>query len=386
MSEVGWGPAVGSSEPPRLGIGAVSREAIDAVIEVAREDHVRLMLIASRNQVEAAALGAGYVSGLTTESLPGYVRSRADGAVLLCRDHGGPFLADADRALPAEEAEARALASVAADLEAAFDLIHLDWSRTAGDRLGAARRALEFAVDRAQHPVVFEVGTDEADAGADTPEFVRQAVARFSDVTSVVEFFVARTGSLVRERFQVGFLEAAYIRRVSEIVHDAGMRLKEHNADYLDDHEIHARVQVEVDAVNVSPELGVAQTVTVAQAAMNHGSLDALEAFFRRADESRKWEKWQYASRMSPRMRAIVCGHYNFGSQEYQDLVGRLAERCDINAWIRDRLTSVIRRYTTAFARAASEHPGAAAPSKLAATRPGRHGRYRGAPDVFPMS
>ena len=67
---------------PRLFIGPMSKEIVDAVIDF----QWPLGLIPSRRQVDHES---GYVNGWVTETFCNYVRSKTD-KVLLVRDHGGP--------------------------------------------------------------------------------------------------------------------------------------------------------------------------------------------------------------------------------------------------------------------------------------------------------
>ena len=113
----------------QLGVGPMSVHCVDAVIELANEVQRPLMLIASRRQIECDTLGCGYVNGWSTEDFAAYVRARDTGGwVLLCRDHGGPWQNERESAsrLPLDAAMASAKASLDADLQAGFDILHLD--------------------------------------------------------------------------------------------------------------------------------------------------------------------------------------------------------------------------------------------------------------------
>lgn len=62
-----------------------------------------LMLIASRNQVDSDEFGHGYVCGWDQDRFVKDVEAAAaavgfDGLVYLCRDHGGPWQRDEERA------------------------------------------------------------------------------------------------------------------------------------------------------------------------------------------------------------------------------------------------------------------------------------------------
>ena len=67
---------------PRLFIGPMSKEIVDAVIDFPWP----LGLIPSRRQVDHES---GYVNGWVTETFCNYVRSKRKD-ILLVRDHGGP--------------------------------------------------------------------------------------------------------------------------------------------------------------------------------------------------------------------------------------------------------------------------------------------------------
>src|ERR671923_2128077 len=74
-----WGRAVRlwpSRYEPGIGVGVVSRQVVDAAVEVAAETDREILLIASRRQVDDARIGCGYVEGWTTGRFARYVRSR----------------------------------------------------------------------------------------------------------------------------------------------------------------------------------------------------------------------------------------------------------------------------------------------------------------------
>ena len=58
-----------------LGIGPMSKNCTDACIELANENNVPLMLIASRRQIDSNESGGGYVNNWTTEKFSSYVKS-----------------------------------------------------------------------------------------------------------------------------------------------------------------------------------------------------------------------------------------------------------------------------------------------------------------------
>ena len=59
-----------------LGIGPMSKNCVDVVIELANTYNIPLMLIASRRQIESEKLGRGYVNNWSTEEFAEYVKKR----------------------------------------------------------------------------------------------------------------------------------------------------------------------------------------------------------------------------------------------------------------------------------------------------------------------
>src|SRR5512132_4088195 len=60
----------------QLGIGVVSRNVVDVTVDVAKRYRLMLMLVASRRQIDTAALGGGYVCGWTAHDLAEHVTRR----------------------------------------------------------------------------------------------------------------------------------------------------------------------------------------------------------------------------------------------------------------------------------------------------------------------
>ena len=326
-----------------MGVSAVSAAVVDAVVAFAEHHRVPLMVLASRNQVEYDDLGGGY-SVFAPDALVRHV-NQATKLVAVCRDHGGPYFSDMDEALPVEAAAERARETLRRDVAAGFDLIHVDWSRGTGDVVDETLAVIAELRPLSNGRLRFEVGTDETDGGVDDAALFEADVSRFSDGAAEIEFVVGRTGSLVRERFQVGYFSFTDVCRLTSVAHRFGFRFKEHNVDYSSTSELRLRVPAGVDAINIGPELGVLETSAVASAAALYGLNDELDAFFACCIDSGKWRKWRYSAEPPARTKAVVAGHYCQSSSEFQVLLGRLRERLDIDAAVRDELTARIGNY-----------------------------------------
>ena len=112
-----------------LGVGPMSKNCIDASIEISNEHNIPLMLIASRRQIDSNESGGGYVNNWTTEKFSEYVKiCDKNKNIILCRDHGGPWQNDYEKnnKLNFHEAMESAKKSFAVDIKSNFQIIHID--------------------------------------------------------------------------------------------------------------------------------------------------------------------------------------------------------------------------------------------------------------------
>ncbi len=368
-----------------LGIGPMSRNCVDAAIQLANELRTLIILIASRRQVDSARFGGGYVNNWTTPQFAEYVRARDRGGfVLLARDHGGPWQHDVEMTLGLDREAAMELAveSFEADIDAGFDILHLDPNHnptgaTPADLREFTERTKELlyscrqAAARRNRHVSIEIGTDEGAIGPAEPwqiEDMVEDVLAFcrSEALDRPDFLVVQTGTKVMEMQNVGSLDEQ-IRTFGEIAPDAalhvlmalcrrhGLLMKEHNADYLSDTTLKWHPRWGVHSANVAPEFGVAETCAFL-GILRQLDLHRLEdQFLTLAFESRKWEKWMLPDSVaSDRDRAVIAGHYVFSTPRFFELrcdAERAAARSsiDLDAQLRSVVKDRIARYLASF-------------------------------------
>ena len=387
----GWAPTL-------LGVGPMSSLVVRAALEVGREADCPVILIASRNQVEAAAFGGGYVEGWTQAAFVAHICTLAsqigfDGPLYVCRDHGGPWHRDQElqAKVALEQAMASAAASYEADLEAGFHLLHVDPTR---DPTGVVplevvitrSLALMQEIERARArrelpPVSYEIGTEETSGGltaeTDFATFITDLLAGLNPQgLPRPAFIVGQTGTLIKMRENIGAFSAATARRLASIARESGLGFKEHNADYLPLDLLAAHPQLGITAANVAPEFGAAETQAllaladreVAVVRANPQTDIALSDLRRIVTEkvlaSRRWVKWlrpaekgtteQDLRQAQSRLEevAVVCGHYVFTDAEVVAARRRLyanAEALGISAnpkrEVLDAVKASIRRY-----------------------------------------
>ncbi|MFG1675417.1 hypothetical protein [Micromonospora sp. NPDC049282] len=364
----------GAASPPRLAIGVTSRNAVDATIASAARHRQRLMLIASRAQIDGPEFGGGYVEGWTSEDLVEYVRSRdAPGRVTVCRDHGGPWQHVAESAAGPDESEAMAssLRSFQRDIAAGFEVLHIDTSRDhhpPAARGAAVRRLVtlyqqchEFARSRGR-TVHFEVGVEEQSTAVGDVSGFRAVLTELTDRLTALSlprplFAVAQTGTRVVETENRGALVddpravGQAIRGLAEVCRQAGVGLKAHNVDYLRDAALRTMLDNGVTALNVAPEFGVTETRAYLDLLDILGLTRQREAFLELAYGSGAWRKWLGSpSAADDLQRAVLAGHYVFGTDRFRELKAEVESVCaarglTVDGWLRSALERAMGRY-----------------------------------------
>ena len=106
-----------SKQMPKLYLGAMSKNIIDAAIEYSADTGEAVGLIPSRRQVD---FNSGYANNWKTKEFVSYIRKRSK-LIVIQRDHGGPNQGDN---------EDDGMESFFYDSSSGFDLIHIDpWKK-----------------------------------------------------------------------------------------------------------------------------------------------------------------------------------------------------------------------------------------------------------------
>jgi hypothetical protein len=336
----------------------MSQHTVDEVIGLANEFNVPLVLVASRRQIEARDLGGGYVHRWSTESFIPYVRARdAQQRIVIARDHGGPWQGAAEQDLNLAEAMASAKRSYQVDIESGVDLIHIDpnkgpWGTTVDLELFTERtiELMDFCVGAATacgrvRPLAFEIGTDEGVMASAAPEQIEQMYLRVREHCersgiAPPAFLVVPTGTLVKERRNVGTLEpwlaehgdleaCGSLARLLKFCHSYGVLVKEHNADYLADATLAWHATSAIDAVNVAPQLGVVETLCFVGTLQKLGLTQLVDRFVQLVIASHKWERWLSPDSSADEWEcAIIAGHYVFSNAAYYDIKSEAVAAC----------------------------------------------------------
>lgn len=319
----------------KLGLGPMSVRINDILARYAKEYQRPLMFIASRNQVDATS---GYV--MTTAELANQINPLRSDYLMLCRDHCGPYFLDIEKSLSLDKAVEATKKTIAGDIENGFDLIHIDTSRC-DNPYHVADELFNFCL-KLNPKIKFEFGTEE-NVGVAAGIKKYQEDVKFASQFPNMEFVVAQTGSLTMEDRQVGSFDVAMVRKLVGYAESAGVKLKEHNADYLSAEQISLRKQAGVHACNIAPQLGVIQTKTVLDLADRFG-VDASH-FKQTVLDSSKWKKWIIDGDND--VKIAVAGHYCFNSPIYFLLEEKLANFCNVESAIEQNIKICLDQYYT---------------------------------------
>ncbi|MCA1371624.1 tagatose-6-phosphate kinase [Bradyrhizobium sp. BRP14] len=359
-----------------FGIGPMSRNTVEACGSVASRHGIPLMLIASRRQIDKDDLGGGYVENWTTRELSEYVRRKfPPNSLLICRDHGGPWQHPSEREYSEERAMNSSLESFKEDIRAGFNLLHID---TSSERAGIApmnsaitrlvdlyAQCHDFARDLGR-PIRFEIGFEDQSVDTDYPsEFkdkLHSVLERLIDLQlPLPTFVVAQTGTKVVETQNVGAIMSAplavrhSIEQLASICRETGVALKAHNADYLPAEEISILKRSGISAINIAPEFGVAETRALISVLKELNLRVQLERFLELAFESFAWKKWMKPnSQASDTDRAIIAGHYVFGTERYRAIKSVAVSACskhgkNLDEILQTAVERSIERYVEAF-------------------------------------
>lgn len=321
----------------RLGFGPMSPEAIRAICTYTHDTKRPLMIIASRNQVDA---DSGYV--MTTPELRRLLDTLPTDYIWMCRDHCGPYFLDSEKGLSLKAAVEATKKTIAYDIEQGFDLIHIDTSRV-DDTYGIAEELFKFCIDLNPN-IRFEFGTEENVGVAAGAVKYREDVAFAKNIPNL-EFVVAQTGSLCFEDTQAGTFEMDTVRDLVKVANDNGVKLKEHNADYLTPEQVKLRKAAGVHAMNIAPQLGVVQTKLLLDLCLARVGIKQWDAFAERVLASNRWRKWTNSNNAD--QKVVVAGHYCFNTPEYREILDGLSQHVNWDEEIQQALYQVFDTYTS---------------------------------------
>lgn len=304
----------------KLGFGPMSHEIVDSLIEYSTIYNYPLMIIASRNQADYSS---GYVCD--TETLSNKLKN-SESNILLCRDHCGPGFKDSDKNLTFAQQLDECFKTIESDIEHGFDLIHVDVSKCEKQQFNMAENLINRILVTAKNTFL-EFGSEE-NLGQNIEEShdrIDEQLNFLQQYKDNVIFYTSQTGSLTKHT-QVGHFDVEINILLAEKIHNAGFSFKEHNADYLNIHEIKKRKLAGVDALNIAPQLGQIQTNILKQMIME--DLDSTHYWNKFANmvyEKSIWRRWLPDNLSDKNLAVLASGHYFFNSDEYKKILDNIS-------------------------------------------------------------
>jgi len=362
-----------------LGVGPMSKNCVDATIELADQYKTPLMLIASRRQIDSEQFGGGYVENWTTKQFADYVNEKdVNKNIILARDHGGPWQNELEKSqnMSLKDAMQSAKDSYCADIDAGFHMLHIDPSVDIHSQpnieqtLERVYELYDFCWSHAQErkqDIIFEIGTEEQSGSNNSKEeleYTLESMKKFCNINKIPfpSFIVIQAGTRVMETKNIGSFESPVriknelppeiqIPQMIEICNKYGIFMKEHNTDYLSTESLKWQPRLGIHAANIAPEFGVAETKAFVEVLKKEGHTDLLTDFFQISYNSMKWKKWMLKNtNASDEDRAIIAGHYIFSSDEFIKLKNEAKDRIgDIDFILKNKVKESIYRYMKAF-------------------------------------
>ena len=362
-----------------LCIGPMSKNCVDATIELADQYKSPLMLIASRRQIDSEQFGGGYVENWSTKQFSDYVRSKdINKNIILARDHGGPWQNELEKNknMNLKDAMQSAKDSYCADIDAGFHMLHIDPSidihsqPTADQILERVYELYDFSWSYAQQKgkdIIFEIGTEEQSGSNNSKEeleYTLESMRKFckNNKLPFPSFIVIQAGTRVMETKNIGSFDSPIrianelppeiqIPQMIDICNKFGIFMKEHNTDYLSTDSLKWQPRLGIHAANIAPEFGVAETRAFISILKEGGHNDLVEEFLKISYESMKWKKWMIKNTdANDTDRAIIAGHYVFSSNEFIKLKAKALKKIDnLEDFLKKKVKESIFRYMNAF-------------------------------------
>lgn len=367
-----------------LGVGPMSKNCVDAVIDITKKYNIPIFLIASRRQIECKNLGGGYCNNWSTEDFSQYVlRKDKKKLIMLSRDHGGPFQGNTifEKKNTYAATLEQAKLSFKVDIDNNFKIIHIDTSYGL-NKIVPKKKALDMLFElyyfvcryakKKRKEILIEIGTEEQTGGVNSFEELEnflEIIFNFTKKNNLQKptFVVIQSGTKVMEMKNVGIFESPVrikgqipveiqLFKVLEICKRFNIFMKEHNADYLSNDSLKWHPKIGIHAANVAPEYGVSETIAFIDLIKKYNQKKILNEFLELSYASKKWEKWMLDlnDKKNDYEKSIISGHYIFSSDEFINLKKRLSKNINlsinnIDLILKEAVKVSILRYVKSF-------------------------------------
>ena len=327
-----------------LGAGPISFEIINSLDNFSKNYKKKIMLICSRNQIEAEELGGGYVNNFNTKTFSSLVRGKKNKNLILYRDHSGPYKRDGIKNNIYKEIE-DCKKSLKEEIKNDFKILHIDTSMCGKKKYEIAEELINFCNKYALHlkkDIFFEFGCEDHGVLISLKKFKQDV--KFISKFKNKHFIVCQTGSMVKSIFQLGQFDIVNIIKMKKIADENDLHLKEHNCDYLSNDQIKLRKKYGISAINVAPELGYIQSNLFFYKSKEYNLNKKLNTFFSYVLKNNKWKKWIYKDENDV-IKFLSSAHYFFASDPYYELKDSLSKYINIQKTLDKLIFKNVKRY-----------------------------------------
>jgi hypothetical protein len=317
---------------PKLYIGPVSKNTVDAVVNVANSRNIRLGLIPSRRQVD---FNGGYV-GWSTSEFSNYVKDRTNN-VILERDHGGSNQGHSKDS------------GVISFLEDAknFDIIHIDPFKSWSNILEvASETVIHLQYLHYTNPnLLFEIGTESGimpysvEKCGQFLDYVKKNLP--DEIFSKIIYLVVQGGTKVRSGKNIGNASYEQLSNFIELSKSHGMLSKEHNGDYLDIKEIKQKFDLGLSSINIAPEFGSIESLIL----WSKFNDNDKNKFFKLVLGSGRWQKWfpqTFTPEKNPEILIKMCGHYVFEDLAFKDIKSNYDLELEVQSSLEGKIIEIM--------------------------------------------
>ncbi len=328
-----------------LGLGPMSLEVIDSLNNFSKKHKKKIMLICSRNQIEAEKLGGGYVNNFSTSKFANFVKAKKNNLLIMSRDHCGPFKRDNKKKNNLLKEVDDCKISLKDDILNDFKILHIDTSECGKGKYEIAHELISFCNDVAKNnnkKIFFEFGAEDHGVLTNFKKFTKDA--KFFSKYPNKQFIVCQTGSLVKSVFQVGQFDIESVKIMKKIAYENGILLKEHNCDYLSLEQIQLRHQYGINAINIAPEFGSIQSNLTYNISKQLGLDKEINIFKKYVLKQKKWVKWNYNNE-NDLIKFFTSAHYHFGTKIYKDIIYKINKKVNFQKKLNKAIENNLLRY-----------------------------------------
>jgi hypothetical protein len=162
-----------------LGAGPMSLEIVNSLNNFSKKYKKKIMLICSRNQIEAEELGGGYVNNFNTKTFSNFIQGKKNKNLILSRDHSGPYKRDGIKNNIYQEIE-DCKKSLKEDIKNNFKILHIDTSMCGKKKYEAAEELINFCNKYALYlkkNIFFEFGCEEHGVLTSLKKFKKEKIS-----------------------------------------------------------------------------------------------------------------------------------------------------------------------------------------------------------------